>query len=72
MLRRLQPELASEDSREEFDHCLANLLQRLQAAVAGDEHYQQIGALRDLSTTCLPERAPRRRPGMRARAASRQ
>ena len=54
MLRRLQPELASEDSREEFDHCLANLLQRLQAAVAGDEHYQQIGALRrpvdDLAT----------------------
>ncbi len=46
MLRRLQPELANEDSREEFDHSLANLLQRLQAAVASDGHYQQTGALR--------------------------
>ncbi len=54
MLRRLQPELASEDSREAFDRSLANLLQRLQGAVAGDERYQQIGALRcpadDLAT----------------------
>jgi len=50
----LRPQLAHEDSREEFDHSLANLLQRLQGAVAGDEHYQQIGALRrpvdDLAT----------------------
>ena len=45
-LRRLQPELARGDSREEFEQSLANLMQRLEAAVIGDEHYQQTGAQR--------------------------
>jgi len=45
-LRRLQPELARSDSREEFEDSLANLMQRLEAAVMGDEHYQQTGAKR--------------------------
>ncbi len=43
-LRRLQPNLARGDSREEFEDSLANLMQRLEAAVMGDEHHPQTGA----------------------------
>jgi len=49
-LRRLQPELARDDSRQEFERSLANLMQRLEAAVLGDEHYQQTGAFRRRAT----------------------
>ncbi len=45
-LRRLRPELAQDNSREEFEHSLANLMRRLEDAVAKDEHYQQAGATR--------------------------
>ncbi len=45
-LLRLRPQLAHQDPGEEFDHSLASLMHRLEAAVMGDEHYQQTGASR--------------------------
>ena len=50
-LRRLQPELAQDNSREEFEHSLTNLMRRLEDAVAKDERYQQAGATRRRAVT---------------------
>ncbi len=49
-LLRLRPQLSQEDSKEEFDDSLANLMHRLEAAAVGDEHYQQTGAFRHRAT----------------------